>query len=249
MEEFMPRFRLGVVAPRHNTVSDWAPYQFYHLVPRGVMLVLTALSPGLSAYTLESVMESMESWWDCVEQLVHHKSDRIELDGVPISALLGREHVLDLIGQTERKTGIPTSSRLESVVAAMQHLGVRTVTVGSRFRRELNDAIAKYLATGTEIRVVGQTTREQGATEAHAMTEEEGMNLALELGKEAIALAPEADAVFLPGGASVSTHAIAPLEAKSGKPVITNVNATLWNALRRTNTIPPILGGGKLLAG
>ncbi len=247
MEEFVPRFRLGMVLPAQGKVFHWAPYEFYLVVPRGVMLISTSLSPSLSEYTTEAVTSSLASWWDCVAQLMSHRADWVELAGVPVSALLGRERVLDLIDQTQKRHKVSTSSRLESVIAAMQHLGARTVTIGSRWQAELNEAVAKYLAA-VGIQVVGQTTRGQRAAQARAMSEVEGMDLALELGREAMALAPQADAVFLPGGAWVTTHAIVPLENEFDKPILTNFNATVWNALRRTGVVPPIRGWGKLLA-
>ncbi|MBI2917768.1 MAG: hypothetical protein HYY01_07205 [Chloroflexi bacterium] len=247
MTDFVPRFRLGGVAPQPLSVVDWPPYQFYRLVPNDVMLVYTGFTPGISEFTPEGASRAVTTWWDCVDRLMPHKVNWIELEGVPISALLGRERLLDLIEQTQKKVGVPTSSRLESAIAAMHHLGIKTVAIGSRWKDDLNDAVTRYLAA-CDIRVVGRTSRKQGAAQSLAMSEEEGMRLAIELGKEAMAAAPQADAIYLPGGAWVAIHAIVPLEAEFGKPVFTNVNGTVWNALRRTNVVPPIQGWGKLLA-
>lgn len=244
---FMPKFRLGHVAPGKDKLFDWTPYEFYHIVPHNVMLVSTYLSPALADYSKESVTRSLASWWDCVEQLVSRKANWVELGGVPVAARLGRERVRELIDQTQRKAKVSVSSDLESALAALQHLGAKTVTIGSRWEADLNEAIATYLADGG-IRVVGQTSRKLEAAWFRALSEEEGMNLSFELGREAVALSPQADAVFIPGGRFVITHVIAPLEGEFNKPVLTNFNATIWNALRRTGVVPPIQGWGKLLA-
>ena len=54
--------------------------------------------------------------------------------------------------------------------------------------------------------------------------------------------------VGVPGGATVSLHAIPALEAEFGKPVVTNLSAEIWSALIRPGSIPPVEGWGKLLA-
>lgn len=247
MEEFIPKFRVGVVAPGAGNILNWAPYEFYQVVPRGIMLVSTYLSPGLADYTREAVTKALVNWSDYVEQLVSNKANFIGLGGVPISARLGRQGVLELIEQTQKRAKVITSSHLESVLLAMQHLGVKKVALASRWQAELNEAIASYLATAG-IQVVSQTTREQGREQRRAMSEVEGMNLALMLAREAVSMAPQADGVFIPGGHQITTHAIVPLERELGKPIFTTFNSMVWNAIRKTGVVPPIQGWGRLLA-
>lgn len=246
MAEFMPKFRLGGVAPHAARVTDWAHYQFYYLVPRSVLFVWTGLSPGLAEMTAEAAKEAIRSWDDCVEQLVRRKCDWIELEGVPVSGLLGRDRVLDLIARTQKKTGVSVCSRLESAIAAMQHLGVKNVAIGASWGGQVSEAIAKYL-DAVNIRVVAEAGLGQNLAQYSAQTEEQVMRQSLEQGRKVAALAPRADAIWLPGG-WIAAHTIVPLEREFGKPVITNFNGTIWNALRRTSVVPPIRGRGKLLA-
>ena len=44
--------------------------------------------------------------------------------------------------------------------------------------------------------------------------------------------APTAQALMLPGGLWHAMHAVAPLEAEFGRPVLLNITATTWAALR-----------------
>jgi maleate cis-trans isomerase len=165
----------------------------------------------------------------------------------PISAVLGRERVLDLLKKTQEKTGVPADAPLEALIAAMNHLGLKTLTIGSRWADKLNDAIVRYLAAAG-INVVGITKRNQWAGEAFAMTLEEGLDLALEVGREAARLAPQADGVSVPGGAAMSLHVIPAIEEEFGKPAFTNMSAEVWNDLVRPGIIPPVEGWGCLLA-
>jgi maleate cis-trans isomerase len=167
--------------------------------------------------------------------------------GAPISAVLGRERVLDLLNTTREKTGVPADAPLEALIAAMKHLGLASLTIGSRWADKVNDAIVRYLAAaGIEVTYI--TKRNQWAGEAFAMTLEEGLGLALEVGREAARLAPQADGVSVPGGAAMSLHVIPAIEEEFGKPAFTNMSAEVWNDLVRPGIIPPVEGWGCLLA-
>ena len=63
-----------------------------------------------------------------------------------------------------------------------------------------------------------------------------------------LSAAPEAQALILPGGRWLSTHAVAPLEAEFGKPVLLNMNCSLWAGLRSAGRGLPVEGQGMLLA-
>ena len=142
---------------------------------------------------------------------------------------------------------MPADAPLEALIAAMNHLGLKSLTVGSRWADKVNDAIVRYLKAGG-IDVACITKRNQWAGDAFAMTLEEGLNLALEVGREAARLAPEADGVSVPGGAAMSLHVIPAIEEEFGKPAFTNMSTEVWNDLVRPGIIPPVEGWGCLLA-
>ena len=96
---------------------------------------------------------------------------------------------------------------------------------------------------------MGMTTRSQWGTDSAAMGLEEGMFTALEVGREAARLAPEAEAIFVPGGAAISLHTIPALEEEFKKPAFNNLNVEVWNNLIRPDVIPPVSGWRTLLAG
>jgi maleate cis-trans isomerase len=80
------------------------------------------------------------------------------------------------------------------------------------------------------------------------MSLEEGLNIALEVGREAAQSTPQAQAIAVSGGAAMSLHVIPALEEEFGKPAFTNLSAEVWNDLVRPGIIPPIKGWGRLLA-
>jgi maleate cis-trans isomerase len=245
-DRILPRFRYGVIHPRANEGVQRGPgYQLYRLVPLDIMEISTGL--GLENYTSEGVEKAVANYWNCVEMLVKERADVIIFGGAPISAVLGRPRVVELLRQTREKTGVPADAPLEALIAAMRHLSLRTLAVGSRWADAVNEAISVYLAAGG-IQVLGITKRNQWAAEAFAMSLEEGLKIALDVGREAAKLAPEADAIAVPGGAAMSLHIIPSLEVEFGKPAFTNMSVEVWNNLVRPGVIPPVEGWGCLLA-
>jgi maleate cis-trans isomerase len=246
VERILPRFRYGVIHPRANEKVQRGPaYQLYRLVPLDVMEIATGL--GLENYTPEGVEKAIGNYWNCVDELATEKADVIIFGGAPISAVLGRPRVVDLLRQTKEKTGVPADAPLEALIAAMNHLGLKTLAIGSRWADAVNEAMIRYLEVGG-IQVVGITKRNQWAADAFAMSLEEGLKLAIEVGREAAKLAPEADAIAVPGGAAMSLHVIPALEEEFGKPTFTNMSVEVWNDLVRPGIIPPVQGWGCLLA-
>jgi maleate isomerase len=146
-----------------------------------------------------------------------------------------------------QKTNIEVDAPLEALIAASNHLGLKTIAIGSRWADDVNDAIIRYLKDAG-VEVAGITKRNQSAVDAAAMSFEDGLQTALDVGSEAARLAPAADAIFVPGAAAMSLHVIPAVEAEFGKPTFTNLSLEVWNNLVRPGIIPPVQGWGRLLA-
>jgi len=238
-----PWFYLGYVTP-HQLVDN-VPYQFYRIAPDGVMLMLANLEIG--NYTIEAVEHELPLFWKHAGALAKAGANRVVLTGVPVSAALGRERVLALIAEASARTGVPVDTDLEAIAAAARHLGVERVALATRWHEPLNNAVARYLGLA-EIEVVGQQASGRTMAENATLGPADGMRLAIELGRAALAAAPTAQGLILPGGRWLSIHAVALLEAEFGKPVFLNLNSSLWAALRSAGRGLPIEGRGMLLA-
>jgi arylmalonate decarboxylase len=246
-KKLLPRFRYGVIQPRaHEDVQRARSYQLYRLLPLDFMEISTGL--GLENYTKEGVEKAINNYWTCVDRLVKEKVDHIIFSGAPISAMLTRPRVLQLLRETKERTAISADAPLEALIAAMKHLGLSRLAVGSRWADPVNDAIKRYLEAGG-IEVVGITKRNQWASDSFAMTLEQGLEMALDVGREAARTWPEAEGISVPGGAAMSLHVIPAIEEEYGKPAFTNMSAEVWNDLVRPGIIAPVQGWGRLLAG
>ncbi|MGH8634617.1 MAG: hypothetical protein ACRET7_10870 [Burkholderiales bacterium] len=238
-----PWYRLGYVTP--HPLVDNVPYQFYRIAPDGVMLMLANLE--ISDYTVEAVEHELPLFWKHAGALAKAGANRIVLTGVPVSAALGRERVLAMMAEAQRRAGAPLDTDLEAIAAAARHLGVERVALATRWHRPLNDAVARYLKSAG-VEVVGQQASGRTMAENANLGPADGMRLAIELGRAALAAAPMAQGLILPGGRWLNIHAVALLEAEFDKPVLLNLNSSLWAALHSAGRGLPIEGQGMLLA-
>jgi maleate cis-trans isomerase len=248
MERLIPKFRFGHIDPaavEARRARRGPGYEFYQIVPTNIMLVTAVL--GIRDFTRDAVEAAIPNYWNCVDALAQEKVDVFVLGGTPVSAQLGRPRVVRLLREAEDKTGIRGDAPLEAAIAAMQHLGLKKLAVGGRWTEEFNQAVVRYLEDGG-IKVVGITKRGQWGKEAFAMSFEEGLKLALEVSREAARVASDAEAIFVPGGATMSLHVIPEIEEEFGKPTFTRTSAEVWRNLVFPGIIPPVTGWGKLLA-
>jgi arylmalonate decarboxylase len=245
IDRLKPRYIWGDISPRESKVQRGPSYQFYRIVPNDVMLVVAPL--GIRDYTPERVEEAIANFWDRVESVKREKADHLILGGAPVSAQLGRQRVQRLLREAEDKTGIPGDAPIEAVIAAMKHLGLKRIAVGSRWADELNARVRAYLEEGG-LEVVGITSRGQWASEAFGMSFEEGLQTAIDVGREAAQIDPRVDAVWVAGGAAFALHTIPAIEAEFGKPTFTNLSAEIWHGLVHPKVIDPVKDWGTLLA-
>jgi maleate cis-trans isomerase len=237
-----PWYRLAYITP--HPVVDNVPYQFYRIAPDGVMLMLACLE--IEDYTAAAVERELPLFWKHVEELAAAGADRIVLTGVPVSAALGRERVQAMAAEARRRADVTLDTDLEAIAAAALRVGAKRVALATRWHEALNDAVAGYLGLAG-IEVVGRKARGATMAENATLKAKDGMQLAIDLGRGALSAAPDAQALILPGGRWLSTHAVAPLEAEFGKPVLLNLNCSLWAALRSAGRGLPVAGRGMLL--
>jgi maleate cis-trans isomerase len=209
------------------------------------MLMLANLE--IADYTAAAVEHQLPLFWKHIEELAEAGANRIVLTGVPVSAALGRARVQSMIAEAKKMAGVTLDTDLEAIAAAALHLGAKRVALATRWHDALNDAVAAYLKLAG-VEVVGR--RAKGATMAEnaVLKAKDGMQLAIDLGRAAMAISPDAQALILPGGRWLSTHAVEPLEAEFKKPVLLNLNCSLWAGLRSAGRGLPVDGQGMLLA-
>ena len=90
----------------------------------------------------------------------------------------------------------------------------------------MNQTLAQFFAK-ENISVVGASTQPMNPSEFVKMTSDASLHLAYALGRGAFETYPDAEGVYIGGGAWLTLPVISRLEAEFGKPVITNQVATV----------------------
>lgn len=242
MAETTPRYIYGTIGPTAGT-GGGRPPGYQSLLPTDMVGVSAGV--GISDYTVEGVEEAMGRYWDCVDNVVGRGAQCTDLGGIPISSQLGRPRVLQLLQDTERKTGFFADSTNEAVIATLRYLGARRIAIASRWADQLNEAMVAYFQDAG-LEVLSVTTEGQWAAEAFGMSIEKGIVLAMRLGREAMRKAPDAEALLLPGGTWRSLAVVPILEEEFDLPVLTNSVASAWRFMDR-GVAPPIEGWGRIL--
>ncbi|MBC7781360.1 MAG: hypothetical protein H7125_14795, partial [Proteobacteria bacterium] len=223
----VPWYQLGYIIPHRYT--DFDAYQFYRVAPEGMMLVTTGLD--LAEYSLAAVEAQLPAFHASLDLLAAKPVDRIALSGVPVAAALGRARTQRLLAEASARTGLVCDTDLEAHIATLRHLGAQRIALATRWPEAVNQALTGYLAeAGIEVlacRSRGRTL-DQNKT-AGALADHE---LALELGRAALAAAPSAQALLMPGGLWFAIHAVPVLEVEYDVPVLLNILSTTCSALR-----------------
>jgi len=137
--------------------------------------------------------------------------------------------------------GTPAVTAAGAVRAALEHLGVKRLALGTPYPPEISaQGKAYWQAAGFEI--VGYHRLDDVAS---IYTESEDRAYALARAADA----PGADAVLLSGTGLPTVGMLEILEQDLGKPVISSNQALLWRALRVAGVHSRIEGFGRLLRG
>jgi maleate isomerase len=232
-EEYVPKKKIGVLSPL--AVIDNSAYEFYQLAPRGIMMVTVPL--GLQEFTAKDVERVFEPIDRQLDLLLERGVDIVQQAGVPLPLLIGPEALQRLLDRIAAKTTLAVTSTVLDVVAATRRLGLRKVAVANKWTDSMNQTLAQFFAN----------TQPMNPSEFVRMTSDASLQLAYALGHGAFEEYPDAEGVYIGGGAWLTLPAISRLEAEFGKPVITNQAATVWHVLTLLDCWAPIPGFGRLL--
>ena len=156
------------------------------------------------------------------------------------SYTLGKKGEAELVARMQRKTGIPFITAFGSVLAALAHLGVKRVALGTPYDADSTaKSKANLEAHGIEVASVG---RLENVKNIYEETAERAYGLARRID------VPQAQAVFLSGVGMPTIATLERMERDLGKPAVSAAAAMMWNALRLAGVSDPIPGFGRLLS-
>lgn len=242
-EDSIPKRKLGMLWPL--SIAANGPYEFYRVAPKGVMLVGAGV--GLKEFSATDVERVFAPAEKIADMLMERGIDLIMQSGVPLPILIGVEAHDRLVERLGRRTGKPATSSILGVVQAAAHLGIKNIALANKWTLPMNRTLGEFFAR-EGVAVAGTATEVMGPAQFQKMSSDASLDLAYKLGSQALRQFPDADGLYIGGGAWIVQPMVAQLEKDFGKPVICNLNAMIWNTFHMVDYWTPIEGQGRLLA-
>ena len=242
-DTYVPRHRIGYLAPLG--IIENAAYEFYRLAPPGVILV--AIPIGLTEFSstdVERVFQPLEGYLD---QLMERHVDLIIQSGAPLPLLIGMEAHDRMVDHMSSYTRKPATSTVLSVVRAANTLGLKKISFANKWSDSMNGVLGNFFARAG-IEPVGFANKSLAPSQFTSIEAGDHMELAYDLGRQALSKHPTADGMYLGGGTWLTEPVVKRLEDDFGKPVICNQTAMVREALSLVNDWRPMHGHSRLMA-
>jgi maleate cis-trans isomerase len=238
-----PRHALGVLSPLAG--ADTMPYGLYRLLGPDFIVISTSLK--LQSFAPADLDRAVAAIDGAIAHLVSRGADLILQSGTPLALSLGPGGLQRLLARLRERTGLPVLSSALNAVAAAQAEKVRKLVVANKWNESLNRKLAAFFAHW-DIEVIGDAAESQEPSHFQSADLRQGAELAYRLGRDALARAPAADALFIGGGAWLVEPASERLEREFGKPVITHLNGAVRGILKELGCWRPFPAGhGRVL--
>jgi maleate cis-trans isomerase len=232
------RGRIAHLAPSRG---DTMVHEFYRVAPKGVMLFnTTGTIRNLRKEDIEARLQYVEA---AAKDVATDKVDLIIVGGGPVATAQGYGSAERIAAQLTEACGVPCVMSIQFQVQALQAVGSRRPVIASPYPKELDEQLVEYLGkAGFDV---------QGAKGLGIVRNAELGLLpeyaALRIGREAVAMAPRADAILLPCSRWPTLDAVVLLEQELGLPVVSATIADFYGAFKFLNIRDTFEGYGSLL--
>ena len=234
------RTRIGLMVPSTNSVAE---PDFNMLVPSDVTVHTQRMwtTNDLTAENMDSMNADVER---AARYLATAKVDLIAYACTTGSFYKGAGYDREMLQLIQQTADVPAVATAAAAAEALQFLGVKTISVASPYVEWQNDRLALYYrAYGFQVlNVEGEPeAAASGAQGICDQSPESALEFALGVCR------PEAEALFCACTAWRSLEVVKEMERRSGKPVVTSNQATIWAAFRRLGITTPRPDFGSLI--
>jgi len=230
---------VGLISPN---LSEDTLIDVYEVFPPDIRIEGRTLKVG--KYTDDEFHRAELAFADLVRDLARQPLDFLMVTGELFLSFKGPGSDLEILDLVKQITAVPASTVLTAVVGGCRALDLKRIVMASPFPEDQDERLVKFLAHyGIEV----VAFRGLGCPNADVIWElppESGYELASALLHEH----PNVDGVYLPCNKWRTISVIERIEQDYQKPVVTNTQAWVWEALRLMNMRKPIAGYGRLLS-
>jgi maleate isomerase len=230
---------IGLISPN---LSEDTLVDVYKVLPEGIRIEGRTLKVG--KYTDDEFRRAEQAFSDLVRDLSRSPLDFLMVTGELFLSYKGPGSDRQILDLVKTITPVPASTVLTAVTRGCQALGLTRLVMATPFPEDQDERLVRFLAHDG-IEVVG--FRGLGCPNADVIWElppETGYDLATSLLREH----QDVDGVYMPCNKWRIVSVIDRIEKESGKPVVTNTQAWVWEALRAMQMKNPIAGYGRLLS-
>jgi len=230
---------VGLISPN---LSEDTLIDVYEVFPPDIRIEGRTLKVG--KYTDDEFHRAELAFADLVRDLARQPLDFLMVTGELFLSFKGPGSDLEILDLVKQITAVPASTVLTAVVGGCRALDLKRIVMASPFPEDQDERLVKFLAHyGIEV----VAFRGLGCPNADVIWElppESGYELASALLHEH----PNVDGVYLPSNKWRTISVIERIEQDYQKPVVTNTQAWVWEALRLMNMRKSIAGYGRLLS-
>jgi maleate isomerase len=233
------RGRIGMIMP---SVEDGpATYEYRRLCPQGVTLHQTRVM--LHKLTEKDLVKMRDDSIYAAELLATAGVDVITYVCTAGGFIKGMEWDKSLIKDIEDKTGIKAITAISACVEALKFMKIKKLLLYAPYKEEITEKVIKYLHdAGFE--VLGyESLGLDSVLDVCRLPPWETYRGLMKLHKKC----PDADGIFVSGGAVRTLPIFEFVERDMGLPMITNPTAVMWKCLKLIGIKEKISGFGKLM--
>jgi maleate isomerase len=233
------RAKIGFISPNPGGLPG-SLLEMERLAPEGVAF-LTRFIDGPKSLATHDLLDIYPQIEPLAKSLVKKADlDIILMAGAPLVLANGPEKVAKLLTDV---TGLPATTNVAGLINGMRRLDMQKVVVITPYYPQSTVELVKSYLAETGFEIVALVGGEGTLGTMHELSQQGTYRMA----KQAMLANPSADGMLIVGGGAPLYDVIEILETDTGKPVVTNNYASLWNALTLANVRQPIPGFGKLL--
>ena len=219
--------------------------ELYRMAPPSVTIHFARLEtvagdPGAAEGMEQRTLGYLDSLPAATRSLSALGLDVVALAHTGVSYLTSYAREPALLDRLHGLAGTRVFTTARAIIAALHHLGVRRLGLGTPYPDAISIAGRAYWqAAGFELVAY---RRLEGVSNIYDETEERAYDLGRAVNTE------DADAVLISGTGLPTAGIVERLERDLGKPVVTSQAATLWHALRLMSVADRVPGYGRLLS-
>jgi maleate isomerase len=237
-EFFGWRARIGVINPSAAITFD---HEWARMLPWGVSFHVTRLL--LIEGSAKDLAEMTSHAGEAARILATSQVNILCYACTLGSMFQGIEGERSLVAKLEETAGVPAVTMARAAVEALHVLGARRVAVANPYTEVANKWVRAFLeAYGIEVVAL----RGMEITDSWSIAQM-APSAALDLGREVLQQASNAEALFLSCGNMRTIEILDQLEEETGRPVVSSNQAMLWYALKVLGIKEIVQGYGRLL--